>query len=83
MLKVNLCVGLGKVKQSKSVVFFNLFKVVSSLVVKVELSSITFVGSVVICVNSRTLFTCLIDFECLAQTAKTSIEIFSVNKAQS
>lgn len=83
MLKIDFSIGLCKIEQSKGMIFFNLFKVISTLVVKVELPSIALVGSVMIRVDSRTLLASLIDFICLAQATKTSIKVFSVNEAES
>lgn len=83
VLEVNFGVSLGQVKESQSVVFLNLFKVISSLVVEIELPSIAFVWSVVVSVNTWVLFTSLVSVKRFAQTTNATFEIFPVDKAES
>ena len=64
-------------------ILLNLFKIVTTLVVKVKLSSIALVRSVVICVDTWRLFARLVYFIRLTQTSHTSIVVFSVDEAQS
>ncbi len=63
-------------------IFFNLLKIVSALVVKAELSAIALVRPVVISIYSKTLSTGLIHFKSFAETANASIKVFSVDKTQ-
>lgn len=79
----NFSVRLCEIKQSQCVVLFNLFKIVTSFVIKVKSSTIAFIRSVVVSVDSRIFSTCLIDFICSTKTADSTLKILSVNVAQS
>lgn len=83
VFKSNFSVRLCEIKQSKCVILFNLFKIVTSFIIKIKSSTIAFIGSVMVSVDSRIFSTCLIDFICSTKTADSTLKILSVNVAQS
>ncbi len=63
-------------------IFFYLLEIVSSLIVKIKLSTVAFVRSVMISVLSWMVSARLIHFIGSAKTAKTSFKILSVDMAK-
>jgi hypothetical protein len=64
-------------------ILFYLLKVVSSFIVKVELSTLALVGSVVVSIDSGIFPAGLINFKSFTQTAKPSLILVSVNETKS
>lgn len=64
-------------------IFFNLFEVITALIVKIELSSIALVGSVMVAINTWVFAASLVNFVCFTETAKSSFEFFPVDVAES
>lgn len=62
--------------------FLNLLKVVSTLVVKTELSPIALVRPVMVCIDPRPLSTGLINLIGFTETSNTSIKVFPVDETQ-
>lgn len=82
MLQINFGVSLSEIKQSESVILFNLFKIITTLVIKVESPSIAFIRSVVICVDPWMLSTGLVDLIGTTKATNATVKILSVNKTQ-
>lgn len=83
MFETNFSIRLCEVEESKSMILFDLLKVIPSFIVKAESSSIAFVWSVVVCVYSGMFSTGLVGLISSTETANSCFKILSVNVTES